>query len=59
MAFTSYSDLQSEVASWLHRSDLTTEIKSFICLAEADLPVPSTPLADGLREQVVSLLHTE
>jgi len=28
-------------------------------LAEANLPLPSTPLADGLREQVQWLLHAE
>jgi len=39
MAISTYSELQSAVASWLHRSDLTTEIKDFIRLAEADLQV--------------------
>lgn len=39
MAFTSYTTLQEAVASWLHRSDLTTEIKDFITLAEADMQV--------------------
>jgi len=39
MALSNYSDLQSSVASWLHRTDLTTEIQDFIRLAEADLQV--------------------
>jgi hypothetical protein len=30
-----YSDLQAEIASWLHRSDLTARIPSFIQFAEA------------------------
>lgn len=39
MALTSYSELKSAVASWLHRDDLTTQIPDFIALAEADLQV--------------------
>ena len=35
MAFTNYSELQTEVASWLDRSDLTAQIPAFIQLAEA------------------------
>ena len=34
MAITSYSTLQTEVANWLHRSDLTTYIQTFISLGE-------------------------
>lgn len=34
MAFNNYSDLQSSIANWLHRSDLTTLIPDFIKLAE-------------------------
>lgn len=30
-----YTDLQAEIASWLHRSDLTARIPSFIQFAEA------------------------
>ena len=30
-----YADLQAEIASWLHRSDLTARIPSFIQFAEA------------------------
>ena len=39
MALSTYSDLQATVASFLHRSDLTSEIQDFIRLAEADLQV--------------------
>lgn len=39
MALATYSDLQSAVASFLHRTDLTTQIPDFIVLAEADLQV--------------------
>lgn len=39
MAITSYSELKTAVASFLHRSDLTTEIDDFIDLAEADMQV--------------------
>ena len=35
MALSSYSDVQSAVASWLARDDLTTQIPDFIRLAES------------------------
>lgn len=35
MALTNYTDLQSSIASWLHRSDLTAIIPDFITLAES------------------------
>lgn len=34
-AITDYSSLQTEIASWLHRTDLTTTIQGIISLAEA------------------------
>ncbi len=37
MALSTYSDLQSAVASWLNRSDLTDQIPDFITLAESRL----------------------
>ena len=37
MAFTNYSDLQTSVASWLGRDDLTERIKDFIELGEVRL----------------------
>lgn len=37
MAFTSYSDLKTKVASYLARSDLTDQIPDFISLAELRL----------------------
>jgi hypothetical protein len=37
MAITNYTDLQSEVASWLARSDLTNNIPTFIQLAEKQM----------------------
>lgn len=37
MALTTYSELQSSVADFLNRSDLTAVIPDFITLAEADL----------------------
>ena len=35
MAITSYSELQTAVANWLNREDLTARIPEFIALAEA------------------------
>jgi hypothetical protein len=37
MAFTSYTELKSTIADYLARSDLTTQIPDFICLAEERL----------------------
>ncbi len=39
MALATYSDLQASVASFLHRTELTSEIQDFIRLAEADMQV--------------------
>ena len=36
MAITTYTELKTAVASWLHRSDLTSVIPDFITLCEAD-----------------------
>ena len=35
MALATYTDLQASVASWLHRTDLTTVIVDLIALAES------------------------
>jgi hypothetical protein len=37
MAFTSYAELKTAIADWLHRSDLTSRIPDFISLAEAKI----------------------
>lgn len=37
MAISTYAELQAAVASWLNRSDLTTQIPDFITLAESAL----------------------
>ena len=37
MSISTYSDLQTSLATWLHRSDLTALIPDFIALAEAKL----------------------
>ena len=39
MAITSYTNLQTAIAGWLHRDDLTDEIADFIALCEATLQV--------------------
>lgn len=39
MAITTYTNLQTEIANWLHRDDLTDEIPDFIALCEATLQV--------------------
>jgi hypothetical protein len=37
MSLSTYSDLQTSINNWLHRSDLTSVIPDFIALAEADI----------------------
>lgn len=37
MAITTYAELQTAVANWLHRSDLTSAIPDFITLAETEI----------------------
>lgn len=37
MALSTFSELKSSLATWLHRSDLTSAIPDFITLAEAQL----------------------
>jgi hypothetical protein len=37
VAITTYAELQSAVADWLNRGDLTSRIPDFIALAEADI----------------------
>jgi hypothetical protein len=37
MTITSYATLQSEIASWLNRDDLTSQIPTFIQFVEADV----------------------
>jgi hypothetical protein len=37
MPFENYTELKADIASWMHRSDLTNEIPDFIALAEARL----------------------
>lgn len=39
MSITTYSELQTAVANWAHRTDLTSLIPDFIALCEADLAV--------------------
>lgn len=39
MAITTYTNLQTEIANWLHRDNLTAEIPDFIALCEATLQV--------------------
>jgi len=37
MAITTYAELQTSIANWLNRDDLTSVIPDFIVLAEADI----------------------
>jgi len=37
LALTNYSELQSDIADWINRSDLSSKIPTFIALAEAQI----------------------
>lgn len=37
MALTNYTELKASVADWLNRGDLTSQVKDFISLAEAEI----------------------
>lgn len=37
MAITTYTELKSAIADWIHRTDLTTQIVDFITLAETEI----------------------
>lgn len=52
MSITNYSELQTSIASWLNRGDLSANIPDFITLAEAQL---STDLKTRSMETKVTL----
>jgi hypothetical protein len=55
MAISTYAELQTAVAGWLHRSDLTTQIPDFITLAESRI---NRKLALLLQETEATLTAT-
>ena len=55
MAISNYTQLKDAVASWLHRSDLTTQIPDFITLAESSI---NRKLALLLQETEANLVAT-
>lgn len=59
MAFTSYATLQTAVASWLNRTDLTASIPDFITLCEANLrdrdPIASVTVTATLTLNAVEV----
>lgn len=52
MSMTTYSELQTSIASWLNRADLTASIPDFITLAEAQM---STDLKTRAMEAKTTL----
>jgi len=42
MSIATYSELQTAVADWMHRTDLTAKIPDFITLAESRINAPSS-----------------
>lgn len=55
MALATYSDLQSSIADWLHRTDLTSVIPDFIRMAEENL---SADISSRSMDTVVNLSLT-
>jgi hypothetical protein len=47
MGITNYSELQTAVAKWLHRTDLTAQLPDFITIAENKLNNLSTNQTSG------------
>lgn len=54
MAITNYTDLKSEMADWLDRDDLTTDIPNFIALAEQQIARNIKP--NGFERVVTSTM---
>tara|TARA_Y100000389_G_C17421368_1_gene496922 strand:- start:381 stop:980 length:600 start_codon:yes stop_codon:yes gene_type:complete len=52
MSLTTYSELQSSIADWLNRTDLTSQIKDFITIAESRL---ERDLKSPLNEKIANL----
>lgn len=56
MAISNYSELQSEIAAWIHRANLTDRIPAFVSLCEADI---ARDLRVWQMENEVTLSATE
>ena len=52
MSLTTYAELQSSVADWLNRTDLTSQIKDFITITESRL---ERELKSPLNEKIANL----
>ena len=55
MAITTYSELQTEVAAWAHRTDLSSKMTDFIRIAEKRI---NSALSSRLGEVEVSIVGT-
>lgn len=54
MALNTYAALQAEIASWLHRDDLTSKIPTFIALAESQLSTDLEARAMETRSNILA-----
>lgn len=58
MSITNYSELQTSVASWLNRSDLSASIPDFITLAETQLNTDLQARAMDAKTTLVTVVGT-
>lgn len=54
MAIDTYAELQTSIASWIHRKDLTAQIPDFIALAEARIKT----MLSTRQQSIVTTLST-
>lgn len=58
MALGTYSELQASIASWLHRTNLTTQIPDFIVLAEKRIKTMLTARMQGTVSTIATVAGT-
>lgn len=58
MAITTYTELQTTVASWLHRTDLTSQVVDFISLAEDEINTDMRLRLMEVDESLTLLINT-
>ena len=55
MPITTYAELKSEVADWLHRDDLTAKIPTFIALAESRINKTFLPRSQEQEDELTTI----
>jgi len=58
MSMTNYTELQTAVANWLHRSDLTAQIPDFITMAEENLSADISSRSMDVKTSLATVAGT-